>query len=75
MPAVQTVQFNEPSDENEPAAQLAQPAAEIVPLPVTAPKKPGAQVVQAATEVLPVAESVVKVPAGHEVQLAAPAAA
>ena len=55
-----------------PAGHAVQPAAETVPLPVTAPYKPGAHAVQAATDALPVAPPVVVTPAGHAVQAAAP---
>ena len=54
-----------------PTAQVVQPAALTVPLPVTVPAVPGAQIVHAVTSALPAAEPVVKMFAGQAVQPAA----
>jgi hypothetical protein len=51
-----------------PTAQVVQPAAPTVPLPVTVPAVPGAQIVHAETLALPAAEPVVKMFAGQAVQ-------
>ena len=67
VPAGQLAQDDALAREYFPRPQIVQPAAPLVPDPVTDPAYPGAQIVQSETEILPVAEPVVEIPLGQDV--------
>jgi hypothetical protein len=67
VPPGQLVQVDALANAYLPRGQIVQPAALLVPDPVTDPAYPGAQIVQSETEILPVAEPVVEIPLGQDV--------